>query len=50
MSEKVIDYDDFIDEEMQLMKKTEKRLSQKYKFDIKSHFVQFYGLCDKCKK
>lgn len=46
---RVIDYTDFIDEEVELLKKTEKGLSKKYNFDINSHLIQFYGLCDKCK-
>ncbi len=45
---RVIDYTDFIDEELELFKRTEKTLSKKYNFEIKSHTVQFYGLCDKC--
>ena len=45
---RVIDYTDFVDEELELLKKTEKALSKKYNFEIKSRKVQFYGLCDKC--
>ncbi|MDD4202399.1 MAG: transcriptional repressor [Candidatus Omnitrophica bacterium] len=47
---RVINYNDFIDEELQLINKTEKSLSEKHKFEIRSHLVQFYGICDKCKK
>jgi Fur family ferric uptake transcriptional regulator len=46
---RVIDYADFIDDEVELLKQTEKGLSEKYKFEIKSHILQFYGLCDRCK-
>ena len=46
---RVIDYTDFIDEEVELLKKTEKGLSKKYDFEINSHLIQFYGLCDKCR-
>jgi Fur family ferric uptake transcriptional regulator len=46
---KVVDYTEFIDEEVELLRKTEKGLSKKYNFDIKDHLIQFYGLCDKCK-
>jgi len=46
---RVIDYTDFIDEEKDLLDKTEKGLSKKYNFKINSHRIQFYGLCDKCK-
>ena len=47
---RVIDYTDFIDEEIELLKKTEKGLSKKYNFDIKNHLIQFYGLCNECRK
>jgi len=47
---RVVDYTDFINEEIELLKKTEKSLSKKYNFKINSHLIQFYGLCDKCKK
>ncbi len=46
---RVIDYNDFIDKEVELLQKTEKGLSQKYNFKITDHLIQFYGLCDKCK-
>jgi Fur family ferric uptake transcriptional regulator len=45
---RVIDYTDFIDEEVALLKKTEEGLSKKYNFRIDSHLIQFYGLCDSC--
>ena len=47
---RVVDYTDFIDKELELLKKTEKGLSRKYNFKINSHLIQFYGLCDKCQK
>ena len=45
---RIIDYTDFIDEEVALLKKTEEGLSQKYNFKITNHFIQFSGLCDHC--
>ncbi|RKY36482.1 MAG: transcriptional repressor [Candidatus Omnitrophota bacterium] len=45
---RVIDYTEFIKDEMELFKKTEKNLSKKYGFKINRHIVQFYGVCDKC--
>lgn len=45
---RVIDYTDFIDEEIELLRQTEKCLSKKYDFKITNHLIQFYGLCDKC--
>ena len=47
---RVIDYTDFIDEEIELLNNTEKGLSKKFNFKITNHLIQFYGLCDKCKK
>jgi len=47
---RVIDYRDFIDEEVQLLKKTEAGLSKKFRFKIKEHVIEFYGLCEKCQK
>jgi len=47
---RVIDYTDFIDEEVELLRETEKGLSRKYDFKINNHVIQFYGLCDQCNK
>jgi Fur family ferric uptake transcriptional regulator len=47
---KIIDYTDFTDEEKKLIEKTEKALSEKYKFKIKNHLIQFYGICEECEK
>jgi Fur family ferric uptake transcriptional regulator len=46
---RIIDYADFIDEELALLKKTEAGLSRKYNFTIINHLIQFYGFCNKCK-
>ncbi len=45
---KVIDYNDFAEEETQLVKKIESVLSKRYNFKITNHQIYFYGLCDKC--
>jgi len=45
---RVVDYTDFIDEEVELLKETEKGLSKKYDFRITNHLIQFYGLCGSC--
>lgn len=47
---RIIDYTDFIDEELELLSQTEKGLSKKYNFKISNHLIQFYGLCEKCHK
>nr|AEI30577.1 ferric-uptake regulator [uncultured microorganism] len=45
---RVIDYTDFIDDEIELLNQTERGLSKKYSFKITNHLIQFYGLCEKC--
>lgn len=45
---RVIDYTDFIDEELELLRRTEKELSEKYTFKIDHHLIQFYGICQEC--
>ena len=47
---RVIDYTDFIDDEIELLGRTEKGLSDKFNFKITNHLIQFYGLCDECRK
>jgi Fur family ferric uptake transcriptional regulator len=46
---KIIDYSEFLDEELRLVKKTEERLAEKYDFKIFDHNIEFLGLCEKCK-
>lgn len=45
---KIIDYTDFIEEEVELLKQTETGLSRKYRFKITNHLIQFFGLCKEC--
>ncbi len=45
---RVIDYTDFIDDEVELLHRIEKGLSKKYTFKIDNHLIQFYGLCQSC--
>ncbi|MBF0252442.1 MAG: transcriptional repressor [Candidatus Omnitrophica bacterium] len=47
---RIIDYTDFIDEEVEFLKRVEKGLSKKHKFNITNHIIQFYGLCEQCGK
>jgi len=47
---RVIDYTDFIDDEIELLGRTEKGLSNKFNFKITNHLIQFYGLCNQCRK
>ncbi len=45
---RIMDYTDFINDELDLLKKTEEGLSLKYNFRIQGHLLQFYGLCADC--
>ncbi len=45
----IVDYTDFVNEELELMKKTEQALSEKYQFKILHHTIHFYGLCNNCR-
>ena len=47
---RVIDYTDFIDDELAFLRKAEKGLSDKYRFTITNHQLSFYGLCDRCRR
>lgn len=46
---RVIEYNEFMEQEKDFIQHAEKGLSKKYSFDIKSHMIHFYGLCDKCR-
>lgn len=45
---RIIDYTDFIEDEVRLFKQVEEVLSKKHNFEIASHQVQFLGQCSKC--
>ena len=45
---RVIDYSDFIAEEVAFLKKVEEGLAKKYEFRITNHNIQFYGICNTC--
>jgi len=45
---KAVDYTDFIDKEVELLRETEKGLERKYDLKVTGHVIQFYGLCKKC--
>ncbi len=47
---KIINYSEFVDEELALVKKTEERLAKKFNFIIKDHNIEFLGTCGDCKK
>jgi Fur family ferric uptake transcriptional regulator len=45
---KIINYRDFVQEELDLVKKTEEALAERYNFAIKDHNIEFLGLCKNC--
>jgi len=45
---KIINYRDFVQEELDLVKKTEETLAERYNFVIKDHNIEFLGLCENC--
>ncbi|MFP4521197.1 MAG: Fur family transcriptional regulator [Fibrobacterota bacterium] len=47
---KIIDYSDFMDDEVEFLKKIESKLSEKYNFEITSHNINFMGSCVECRK
>jgi Fur family ferric uptake transcriptional regulator len=47
---KMINYSEVAQKEKKLIEEIGKELSEKYNFDIQSYQIQFYGLCQKCKK
>jgi len=46
----IVDYTDFIKDELDLIRKTEKGLSSKFGFKIADHEILFKGLCPQCQK
>ncbi len=47
---KAIDYPETGDDEKGFLRRREKDLSKKYGFKIEGHFIDFFGLCRRCKK
>lgn len=47
---RIIEYDDFVDEEVGLIRKVEKQLSRRHGFQITGHVIQFHGVCSSCRK
>lgn len=45
---RVIEYTEFMDEELKFLKTVEGALSKKYDFNIKEHDIVFKGFCEKC--
>ena len=47
---KIIDYNDFLEEELEFVKRAEKNVQGKYNFLVQGHNIDFYGLCENCQK
>lgn len=45
----IMDYTEFIDDEIEFINKTQSKLSKKYNFDITDHAISFYGFCRQCR-
>jgi len=45
----IMDYSEFLDEELEFVSKTQGKLSKKYNFSITDHAISFYGLCERCR-
>jgi len=45
---RIIEYSDFIGEELNILETIQEKLSKKYNFLITNHLVQYCGLCAKC--
>lgn len=46
---RIVDYRDFVQEELELVKKTEETLANKHDFLILDHNIEFLGLCKNCR-
>jgi len=46
----IIDYSGSINNEKDFMREREENLSKKYNFKIENHCIDFFGVCNECKK
>jgi Fur family ferric uptake transcriptional regulator len=46
---RIVDYRDFVEEELALLKRTEEALAGKYDFEIRDHNIEFLGTCRACR-
>ena len=49
MCGRIIDYNDFIEDEIKFFDEIQEFLSEKYKFSIHNHEIFFYGKCNSCR-
>lgn len=45
---RIVDYNDFVLEELELVRKTEESLARRHGFRIQDHNIEFLGLCREC--
>jgi Fur family ferric uptake transcriptional regulator len=45
----IIDYRDFVQEELEFVKRAEEVLTAKHSFLIQDHNIEFLGVCEKCR-
>ncbi len=45
---RIVDYNDFVREELELVRKTERSLARRHGFLIQDHNIEFLGLCRAC--
>ena len=48
--QRIIDYNDFQQEEIRLVKKTQEHLAKQYHYTIIDHQIEFVGICPECQK
>jgi Fur family ferric uptake transcriptional regulator len=46
---KIINYRDFENEELELVRRTEERLARNHRFLVRDHNIEFLGLCEDCR-
>ena len=47
---KIIDYNDFLEEKLEFVKKAEEKAAGKYNFLVQGHNIDFFGLCKDCQQ
>ncbi|MBN1531245.1 MAG: transcriptional repressor [Spirochaetes bacterium] len=45
----IVDYSEFLEEELEFVRKTQNKLSKKHNFQITDHAISFYGFCERCR-
>jgi Fur family ferric uptake transcriptional regulator len=46
----ILNYSEFLEEELRLVRKTEEKLAKKYKYIIQDHNIEFLGICEQCQE